>query len=611
VAAVSGDLYLAVVSPRPNRAVTGVSGLGLSWTPVAAQCSARSIASVSVWRAIGTPTGAGAVTATFASSTTAAVISVMRYSGVDAANPIGAVTSRNTLGVGGECTGGSDTAVYSMNLDTGSAQSLAVGAVAIRNRTHTPGAGYTEQYEFRTSTGSDAAAVAGEDQAFASAGPVVVNGTLSSSTDWAGVALELRAGAAAPGCTGDAQCSDGQFCNGVEQCLSGTCTGGAAVDCSDGVACTADSCDEGTDACGHAPNDGLCGDGQFCNGVEFCDAVSGCSAGPDPCPGTTCDEAGDACGCNLDEDCDDGQSCNGLELCSAGSCTPGTPVDCTDGIACTVDACNEASDTCTHDPSHALCSDGLFCNGAEQCDAVLGCLTGTPPCAEECNEAGDSCGGAGPLTFEEQQSGASASSATVATVAPLAAAPGNLYLAAVSMLPLRTVSSVSGLGLVWTQVDAQCGGRGKNGVSLWMAQGTPASAGTVTASFASAPTGAAIAVARYSGVDAVDPIGTVVSFNSLGVDGACTVGVDAASYSGSLVASEAGSLSFGAVAIRNRTHTPGSGYVERAERASGTSGDAAGVAVEERPVASAGAVPVTGSFSGTTDYAVIAVEILP
>jgi hypothetical protein len=33
--------------------------------------------------------------------------------------------------------------------------------------------------------------------------------------------------------------------------------------------------------------------------------------------------------------------------------------------------------------------------------------------------------------------------------------------------------------------------------------------------------------------------------------------------------------------------------------------------VEERPIPSIGAIPVTGTLSGTTDYAVIAVEILP
>jgi hypothetical protein len=276
VAAVADELYLAVISPRPNRAVTGVSGLGLAWTPVASQCSGRSITAVSVWRAIGTPSAAGPVTATFAAPTTAAVISVLRYSGVDPDVPIGATTSKNTRGVGGACTGGTDQAAYSMSLTTGAEHSLALGLVAIRHRAHTPGAGYTERFEIRTGTGADAAAVAGEDRALAAAGPVVVDGTLKSSVDWASVALELRARAAGTGCASDASCDDGLFCNGAESCAAGSCVAGIAVDCDDGVACTADSCDPASDACMHAPDDALCDDGVACNGAERCEPGVGC-----------------------------------------------------------------------------------------------------------------------------------------------------------------------------------------------------------------------------------------------------------------------------------------------------------------------------------------------
>jgi hypothetical protein len=215
------------------------------------------------------------------------------------------------------------------------------------------------------------------------------------------------------------------------------------------------------------------------------------------------------------------------------------------------------------------------------------------------------------VTFEEARSGASLSSATVGTDAPLAAAAGNLYLAAVSSKPNSTVSSVSGLGLAWTQIDIQCSGRAATVMSLWMAQGTPAAPGVVTATFPSAVSGAAIAVARYSGVDPVDPIGAVVSRNSNGADGACSGGTDGASYTTTLGATEAGSFAFGAVALRNRTHTAGAGYTERIERASGTGGSDAGVALEDRPITAVGPLPVDGTLSAATDYAVVAVEILP
>ena len=46
-------------------------------------------------------------------------------------------------------------------------------------------------------------------------------------------------------------------------------------------------------------------------------------------------------GCSSDADCDDGLFCNGAETCDTGTgeCLPGTPVDCDDGVGCTVDAC--------------------------------------------------------------------------------------------------------------------------------------------------------------------------------------------------------------------------------------------------------------------------------
>ena len=66
------------------------------------------------------------------------------------------------------------------------------------------------------------------------------------------------------------------------------------IDPDDGVSCTVDSCDP-IAGVSNTPNDGLCGDGQFCNGVEICDPVLDCQAGADPCLGAACDEAGDVC----------------------------------------------------------------------------------------------------------------------------------------------------------------------------------------------------------------------------------------------------------------------------------------------------------------------------
>ena len=97
--------------------------------------------------------------------------------------------------------------------------------------------------------------------------------------------------------------------------------------------------------------------------------------------------------CTSDGDCSDGLFCNGQETCSGGACQAGTAVNCEDGVSCTVDSCNEATDSCDNLPTDALCDDDLFCNGAETCDAATGCQTGVDPCTSTgtCNEGTDTC----------------------------------------------------------------------------------------------------------------------------------------------------------------------------------------------------------------------------
>jgi subtilisin family serine protease len=100
-------------------------------------------------------------------------------------------------------------------------------------------------------------------------------------------------------------------------------------------------------------------------------------------------------GCSTPAECDDGLWCNGAEDCVGGSCVPGTAPDCSDGVACTTDSCNESTDSCNHVANNALCDDGLFCNGAETCHVTLGCQAGTDPCAPDpCDEVNNRCVGA-------------------------------------------------------------------------------------------------------------------------------------------------------------------------------------------------------------------------
>jgi len=215
------------------------------------------------------------------------------------------------------------------------------------------------------------------------------------------------------------------------------------------------------------------------------------------------------------------------------------------------------------------------------------------------------------IAHEETQTGAAMfSPLSVSTSANLTAVANHLYLAAVSTRPNVAVGSVSGLGLTWTLVAAQCGSNAGPRTEVWRAQGLPTGDGPVTANLASAPASAVIAVSRYSGVNTATPIGSTTTANLNGVGGACAGGTSSNTYSVNLTTTGSNSVVYGAVSLAYWTHTPGTGYTERADLTIGGGASAAGVAVEDRPVASPSTLPVDGTLSGPANWAVIAVEIM-
>ena len=222
---------------------------------------------------------------------------------------------------------------------------------------------------------------------------------------------------------------------------------------------------------------------------------------------------------------------------------------------------------------------------------------------------GGGSGGGGPVVFEEVQSGGSTGLASVATAGALTGVSGHLYLAAIATKSSGTVTGVSGLGLAWTRVRAQCGGRAQTGVEVWVGSGTPTS-GTVSATLQAAAVNAVIMVARYSGADPAGPLGNIVSGNELGMNGACSGGVDNAGFTFDL-ATSTGNLVFGAVASRAKTLTPGTGYVKRGQVFQGADASSMASASIMDRTAPAGATRVDGTFNSTTDWAVVAVEIRP
>jgi len=113
--------------------------------------------------------------------------------------------------------------------------------------------------------------------------------------------------------------------------------------------------------------------GTDCNhnsSPDLCDIATGFSSDlngngiPDECDPVT--------GCNQDPDaCVDDDVCNGVETCNieSGQCEPGTPPDCDDHDACTVDDCDPVAG-CFSDPLN--CDDADRCT-IDHCDTLAGC----------------------------------------------------------------------------------------------------------------------------------------------------------------------------------------------------------------------------------------------
>ena len=157
--------------------------------------------------------------------------------------------------------------------------------------------------------------------------------------------------------------------------------------CNDNVGCTDDLCDPVT-LCSFVPNNANCDNGLFCDGTETWDATLDCQAGTAPstddgvaCTVDGCDENNDVIiNSPNDENCDNGLFCDGAETCDATlDCQPGTAPTADDGIGCTDDSCDEVNDVIVNAVNDGNCDNGLACDGLETCDAVNDCQPGNVP----------------------------------------------------------------------------------------------------------------------------------------------------------------------------------------------------------------------------------------
>ena len=189
---------------------------------------------------------------------------------------------------------------------------------------------------------------------------------------------------------------DGNDCR-EDYCLAGVCShplkppGSACGDPADTDCDDPDTCD-GTGSCllNLAPGGTACGDPEdtICTDPDTCDGFGGCL--PNHAPNGT--------------DCDVGLFCFSGATCQDGVCGGGSPIDCSDGLDCTEDTCNEVEGRCDHEllPGYCLIDDACYDdaelnpdNDCEICDIAEYTTEWTlMPEGTPCDD-GDPCTGTG------------------------------------------------------------------------------------------------------------------------------------------------------------------------------------------------------------------------
>jgi len=376
-----------------DKSVTNIKYAGIGLTRLTQVNHNEGEPRADVWYLVNPPAGTNNVQVNLQNDNKAS-IGVISFTGVDQTTPIDGVTTAQ---------GTNSNPSVSVPSTTGD---LVVDVMAsVASDSPTVGPGQTQRWNEEMG-GNGASDQYGAGSTEAGASSVNMGWSLSESKEWAMIGFNLNE-LAAPECSIDNDCNDDLFCNGVETCQAGVCQSGNSTDCSVlNDQCTVGVCDEATDSCvEQSSNEGLsCNDGLFCNQGETCQSgvcaggsALDCVGGNNSCVTGSCNEATDSCNNSPvlnGTPCSDGQFCTINDVCIAGLCG-GSARDCSDSVSCTVDSCNEISDSCVNAPDNTVCNDGSFCNGAETCDAVLGCQSGTPPVVDDgvgctvdsCNEA--------------------------------------------------------------------------------------------------------------------------------------------------------------------------------------------------------------------------------
>ncbi len=187
-------------------------------------------------------------------------------------------------------------------------------------------------------------------------------------------------------------CTTGTLCDGF-----GLCVGGTLAECEDKNACTADSC-EALAGCTHDLLTDACSDGNACTVGDQCEAGSckggtakGCDDGIE-CTGDVCNPVSGACETTATTAaCSDGNPCTQGDQCQGGKCQPGAAAQCDDNNACTEDACDPQSGACTHVDGSGGCEDGNGCTVGDTCKNGKCASGGEKTCLDTDTCTADSC----------------------------------------------------------------------------------------------------------------------------------------------------------------------------------------------------------------------------
>jgi hypothetical protein len=207
-------------------------------------------------------------------------------------------------------------------------------------------------------------------------------------------------------CETNADCDDGDQCDGQESCQGGICVPGTPPNCDDGNPCTRD-CDPARGCVNEPRPDGSsCSDQNLCTTNDEC-RNGQCVGGPprdcDDDNSCTTDSCDPQTGCKRvplenGATCSDDNACTQGDACIRGTCIGGEPVDCTDTNPCTQGSCDPVVGC-----KQTNLPNGTSCAGASPCTTLDTCQQGvcTSGASELCNDANpctaDFCSLTGPV----------------------------------------------------------------------------------------------------------------------------------------------------------------------------------------------------------------------